>query len=289
MNEENVLLLNGEKVGKILEIEKDTCDATYMRRNRTELTLNSNMRSQCKGCTFCGTYNLEPEDRIDMSTEEMIEEFICGFLQKEKIFDMSSFVRVTICTGCFKDEMSLVKHILSIYKIFGKFGFSKKIRYIGSQIQSERAMSIIEKEIPNFSLSLTVECFNNRELRMRKEKAELTMEKIEDILSRSLAHGFATNYLYILGLDDFVTLREGIFKLSNMVNRMPIYQIMQNYSEEHERQRSLEAKDIEYYLKARKLIELTHRDGDFIPRSWENYRGLFYTTYQNKYLDCIRI
>ena len=85
----NLLYLGDQLVGEILEIEKDTCDTTYFRRNRTELTLNSNMRSQCSGCSFCGTYNLDPEDKVDMSTQEKIAQFVDEYLRRQQVKDLS--------------------------------------------------------------------------------------------------------------------------------------------------------------------------------------------------------
>ncbi|WP_270564210.1 hypothetical protein [Clostridium beijerinckii] len=289
IRENGFLYLNDIKVGQIFDIEQDTCDASYFRRNKTELTLNSNMRSQCKGCTFCGTYRLNPEDRVDMSDDDKIATFVEDYLEKNHVSDLSNLNRVTLCTGCFEDEMKLVEHINAIYRVFGKYGFNKRIHYIGSQLRSEEAMKAIEESIPYFSLSLTIECFSNRETRMRKEKASLNLNTIQDILFRSLKHNFSTKYLYIVGLDNLDTMRHGIEKLENSVNRIPLFQVMQNYVEEHENQRVSEAKSITYYLEARKMIETIFKDREFKPRSWENYRGLFYTSYQDEDLKCIRI
>lgn len=289
INDSNMLCINGEELGQIFDIEKDTCDATYFRRNKTELTLNSNMRSQCKGCTFCGTYNLDPDDRVDMSTDEKIAEFIEGYLKINNIKDLSNLVRVTICTGCFLNEMQLVDHIISVYRVFRQYGFTKRIRYIGSQIKSEEAMQKIEDAIPFFSLSLTVECFSKREVRMRKEKASLNMDDIQKILARSLSHNFSTNYLYIVGLDDLSVMQSGVELLLNHINRMPIFQVMQNYVERHENERAEAAKTLDYYFQARKFIEKQFANTTMKPRTWENYRSLFYTTYQDKPLECIKI
>lgn len=289
INDNNILCMNGEELGRIFDIEKDTCDATYFRRDKTELTLNSNMRSQCKGCTFCGTYNLDPDDRVDMSTDEKIAEFIQGYLKINNMKDLSNLVRVTICTGCFFNEMQLVEHIISVYRVFRQYGFTKRIRYIGSQIKSEEAMQKIEDMIPYFSLSLTVECFSKREVRMRKEKASLNMDNIQKILTRSLAHNFSTNYLYIVGLDDLSIMQSGVELLLNSINRIPIFQVMQNYVKKHENERAEAAKTLDYYLQARKFIEKTFANTTMKPRTWENYRSLFYTTYQNNPLECIKI
>ena len=176
-----------------------------------------------------------------------------------------------------------------MYRVFQQFGFNKRIRYIGSQIRSEKAMRILSEQIRSFSLSLTVECFTNRERRMRKEKASLSIEEIKEVLARALRYNFSTNYLYIVGLDELEDMKSGIQNLSNKVNRLPVFQIMQNYVSDHEKERVEAAKNIEYYLQARQIIEDCFKTNNYTPRIWENYRGLFYTQYQNKPLPVIRI
>lgn len=115
------------------------------------------------------------------------------------------------------------------------------------------------------------------------------MQGIKGILEKSKKHGFSTNYLYIVGLDELGVMKSGIAELFPYLNRMPIYQIMQNYVESHENQRVDDAKGFEYYLIARKIIEEQYKNTNFMPRSWENYRSLFYSTYQNQPYKCIRI
>ena len=286
---DNMLLLNEKVIGEIFEIEKDTCDTTYFRRNKTELTLNSNKRSHCYGCTFCGTYNLQAEDQVDLSSEDKIDNYIKEYLVKNSVKDLSDLVRVTLCTGCFGNEKNLVAHIISVYKVLREYGFNKRIRYIGSQIRSDEAMQTIAKNIPYFSLSLTVECFSNRKERMRKEKGALELSDIHVLLRRSLLYGFSTNYLYICGLDELNTLKDGVIMLSDCINRLPIFQVMQNYEERHEELRVEEAKGVEYYLEARKIVEEVFLNTNLKPRSWENYRSLFYNTYQNNPYNCMRI
>lgn len=286
---ERRLFFNGQLVGRIVDIEKDTCDTTYFRRNKTALTLNSNMRSMCRGCTFCGTYNLDPDDRIDMSDEKKVHDFLVRFLKENDVKDLEHLLRVTVCTGCFKDEKDLVEHLVMVNNVFKEFGFNKRIRYIGSQIRSDDAMDYLQKNLDYFSLSLTVECFSDREKRMRKEKASLDMNGIKGVLDKAKKHGFSTNYLYIVGLDELDIFKEGITELAPYINRMPIYQVMQNYVIEHEEQRVEAAKDLEYYIQARKIIEAQYAGTELKPRSWENYRSLFYSTYQDKPYECIRI
>ena len=60
--ENNTLLLEGVPVGQVSGIEKDTCLSTYFRNDKKVITFNSNSRSKCVGCKFCGTYSLTDEE-----------------------------------------------------------------------------------------------------------------------------------------------------------------------------------------------------------------------------------
>ena len=124
---------------------------------------------------------------------------------------------------------------------------------------------------------------------MRPEKAELGIYKIKELLERAKSYGFSTNYLYILGLESLKEMEKGMQFLKGSINRFPGIQILQNFVPEHEGYRIIEAKNIEYYLQARKIIEKLFGDENYRPRSWENYRGLFYTWYNGMPLSCVRI
>jgi radical SAM domain protein len=286
-NEE--LLFNGESIASIIDINEDTCDSTYFRRNKTELTVNSNMRSQCKGCKFCGTHKMDSADVIDLSTPDRFERYIETILEINNMQNFEDVVRITLCTGCFQNEKELVNHILMVNNSFKKYGFSKRIRYIGSQLRSDEAMSIIKDNVNSFSISVTAERFSNRMDIMRPEKAELGIYKIKELLERAKSYGFSTNYLYILGLESLKEMEKGMQFLKGSINRFPGIQILQNFVPEHEGYRIIEAKNIEYYLQARKIIEKLFGDENYRPRSWENYRGLFYTWYNGMPLSCVRI
>ena len=284
------ILFNGEKIGDVIDRERDTCDTTYFRRHRTELTLNSNARSQCKGCKFCGTYNQDPDDENQLDTEEKLSRHIEKTLTQYGMKDLSGVLRCTVCTGCFPEEEKLIDHLAMVRRTLAKYGFDKKIRYIGSQIRSQEGLERIKNEVAPFSLSLTTECFSNRETLMRNEKASLSREKSIELLDKARELGFAANILYILGLDELDVFEQGMREMAPHFNRFPVVQVMQNYVASQEQYRVKEAaEDVEYYLKARKILEDIFKDTGLRPRTWENYRSVFYTSYLGKRNETIKI
>lgn len=284
---DNAVYLGDNKIADIFDIEKDTCDSTYFRRDKTELTLNSNLRSQCKGCAFCATYKLAADD-VRLTSEARLREYIKCLLISNNIEDLSHLVRVTVCTGCFESESELVEHLVMVRGVLGEFGFTKRLRYIGAQLQSAPAFEKISRAGGPFSLSFTVECFSEREKILRKKKA-LGLRAICEILDLAHASGAATNILYILGFDSLSVLRENFMELKSHMDRYPIVQIFQNFTKDQELARIKEAKSLDYYLSARNILEGVFADFQAKPRSWENYRGLWYTTYRDKDHRCIRI
>lgn len=46
--------------------------------------------------------------------------------------------------------------------------------------------------------------------------------------------------------------------------------------------------NIEYYIKARKILEEMFKDTPLRPKPWENYRSLWYLTFDNEVLYDIR-
>lgn len=275
------LYLDGKIVGEVSNIERDTCTSTYFRNNKKAITLNSNSRSKCIGCKFCGTYSLSEDDAVDFLTEYKVREYFEDLLIINGISDMNAIENITVCTGCFKNEDALVKHLLDLRRGVDSLGFNGSINYIGSQLRDYDKIRMIRDEIGNFGIYLTIEKFLEREKFMKKEKASLTLEKAKELLSYSSSIGVTSTFLYILGLEDLETVKNYMYYFKESVNKFPIIQVFQDYTPEQEKYRCKDAKNIEYYLKARQMIDEIFSDTELSPKLWECFRSLYHAKDSN--------
>lgn len=269
------LFLDDVKIGTIFGIEKDTCNSTYFRNEKKDITFNSNSRSQCRGCKFCGTYSLET-DSINFSNKENIIMYFKKLLSDNNISDMGKIDSVTICTGCFKNEDKLVEHLLLINDAFKSLKFNGSINYIGSQLRDYNKIKMLKQKIPKFGIYLSLEKFLDREKFMRPEKSSLTIEEAHELLSYCKSLNISTTFLYILGLEDLETLKKYFEYLKDSINKFPIVQVFQDYTSEQEEYRCNDAKNIEYYLMARKIIDDIFKNEPYNPKLWECFRSLYY-------------
>lgn len=275
--ENNVLLLEEIPVGKVSGVEKDTCLSTYFRNNKKVITFNSNSRSKCVGCKFCGTYSLTDEDVLEFNTEDNIRDYFTKLLVENNIESMRNIENVTICTGCFESEDKLIEHLLLVNKTFKNMKFSGSLNYIGSQLRDYDKIKILSKEIDDFGLYLTIEKFLDREKFMRPEKASLTIDKAKELLEYCSSLGITTTFLYILGLENLETIEYYFNYLKDSINKFPIIQVFQNYTSNQEMYRCDEAKEIEFYIKSRQIIDdIFKNDEEMKPKTWECFRSLYF-------------
>lgn len=273
---DNKLYLSNQVIGEVTNIEKDTCTSTYFRNNKKVITLNSNSRSKCVGCKFCGTYSLSEDDAVDFGTTEKIQQYFEYLLKVNNINNMTNIENITVCTGCFKTEDALVEHLLNLKSGTANLGFTGSINYIGSQLRDYDKVKLLKDSIGDFGIYLTIEKFLEREKFMKKEKASLTLEKAKDLLQYSSSIGVTSTFLYILGLEDLETVEQYMNYFKDSINKFPIVQVFQDYTEEQEQYRCDEAKDIEYYLRARQIMDKTFQDTELSPKLWECFRSLYH-------------
>ena len=270
------IYLENELIGKVSNIERDTCTSTYFRNDKRVITFNSNSRSKCVGCKFCGTYSLTDEDSIDFSTKDKIKKYFEDLLQTNNIKSMNDIENVTICTGCFESEDALVNHLLLVNKSFKEMSFNGSINYIGSQLRDYNKIRELSKEIGDFGIYLTIEKFLDREKFMRPEKASLSLEEMKYLLEYCSSIGVTNTFLYILGLENLDTIDYYFNYFKDSINKFPIVQVFQNYTAMQEQYRCAEASDVEYYLKAKEIINDIFKEKYFNPKLWECFRSLYF-------------
>lgn len=273
------VIFNNEVIAAASPMVKDTCTDSYWRGGKKHLTLNSNSRSNCRGCAFCGTYSLEDDDKA-LTTHGALRRK-AEILQVESGKLLSELESVAIVTGCFPSEEKLVNHLMMIRETFAEFGFSGESRYIGSQLRSQEALERVISTGP-FALYLTVEIFERREQLMKRTKASLNLEGGKDLLSRAKQLGAETTFLYIVGLDSHKTMEAQFPTYAPLLTRLPHIQTFQVYVPEQIKLRRPEAGNIEYFLRTRKIVEEAFPN--LLPIAANNFRSLWYTTYRNKEL-----
>lgn len=267
--------LGDEEVGKATEIEKDTCTDSYW-RNRSHLTLNSNSRSVCRGCSFCGTYSLERADK-PLTEEENLEQRASELLQEVGSF--SDVDTLGVVTGCFPTEDATVDHIRLIRKVFSQVGFRGEIQYVGSQIRTEASLARLIEDGP-FALYLTLEVFSRREVLMKKQKLSLDLFELRRLLKAAKNMGGESSFLYIAGLDQMSVILDELPQFASVVTRFPQLQTYQLYAPDQIALRDPEAGSLDYYLRLRQLAEEVFPN--LRPVTFHNYRGLWYSQYRSE-------
>ena len=269
--------LGSNLIGEATPITPDTCSETYYRKGGRVITLNSNSRSSCRGCQFCGTFSLIPDDFSDLLQEENLRRKAQTLLDDGTMTDYRQIESIGVVTGCFRDEQECLNHLLMVNRVFGELGFSGEVRYLGSQITKRESLETLSSA-GTFAIYLTVECFDRRELIMKKKKSRVTLEWGREILGLAKELGMDTSMLYVLGLDSLESTAREFPKYRTVLTRHPLINVYQLYQPWQMRLRHSSAQTLDYYLQAREILEAAFSEGSW-PFGYDNYRSLWYTQY----------
>jgi len=289
VNENDQLTLGSHVLGDVSDLEIDTCDCSYFRKNKTILNLNSNRRGNCSGCAYCvHNYPIYDDrvlkDRQRLSGKSSIREFLKNeIIAKNKFVNLAHLDQIAIVTGIFSGEKAVVKHISDVREVASEFEFQGSIFFLGSELRSKSALAEVKKYGP-FSLCYAVDCFTDRNFRLTKKKRNYSISQIIQTLSWACESGFETTFAYIVGLDPLKDIFEWVNKLQHDINRFPI---VNTYQIQHPDQKKIitpEANKLDYFLKARKVFESIFLPTLLRPRNWENYRSLWTHWFGNEFL-----
>lgn len=276
-----------EKMGKTHQVELDTCDVSYQRGPRL-LNLNSRSRSNCAGCTACAHNYKDLYDQtvirdLDrLVTRQQIENF---FDQKEQAgLDVAALRQIAVVTGLFGSERAVVTHMDLIRQVVSPRGFKGELMYFGCEVNSLDGLKRLA-DSGDFALVYAVDNFTKRSEILNRKKGELTLEDAKRTLTLAGRLGMQTTFAYIAGIDNLASLQQGFSFLADSITRFPVVNVYQIQTPSQMRVIDEEAKGLEYYVRARKIVEQVFAGTSLQPRRWENYRPLWYDFYAGQSLS----
>ncbi len=285
--DEGEIRFHGEPVAEVTGLEDDDAVLGYFRNEQKVLTLNSNARSQCTGCVFCPN-TLEAASDPRLAALDDLSAYFAALVEDFALDDMSGIETVTICTGCFHYERLALEHLAAVRAAMAAHNCTGSIHFLSSVLRSEEGLDAAARIGP-FHLTLTVECFGRRDVVLKQSKARLTPELMVDVLRAAKEREILTDYTYIVGLDEPDLALRWLPSLAEHTTTFPRFQVFQPHTDLMDMFVADGAGDIDYYLRMRREIERLFVDTPLRPQSWENYRPLWYFTFADEPLTCVRI
>lgn len=284
---DNQLMFDGVTIGKVIDPSEDFCDSNYPRRKGTVLNMNPNARTSCRGCKFCYTAYQVPRDRKKIICEADIRNFLNDWLLRHRLPDLSHLIQVAVVTGCYNTEEDALAFLLTLRKVLNDYSFYGEIFYLGSQITSEESLKRLQRIQP-FGLCLSLECFERRDDLLRDKKRAVSLQKAYEIMSIAKLCGFRVNFSYVLGLEPLEVVERYFAEMKACITSFPIVNTIQLHKYHSRKLLDAGAHELQYFMRARKIIEHIFIDTAFRPRVWENYRSLWFLTFGDEVLEGIR-
>ncbi|WP_218157383.1 hypothetical protein [Saccharopolyspora shandongensis] len=275
------LTLGGTLVGEVARIDADEAVGGYFRDTGRAVTLNPNARSRCVGCAFCPN-TLEAAADPRLSEERDLGELFAALREQHPRHDLTELREVTVSTGCFERESAAVRHLQALRTVLTEHAVEARIGFLTSVLGSRSAFERLAADVTPFVLRLTAECFTRRDLLLKASKAALAVSDMPGVLRRASDAGHGTSFTYIVGLDGIDALIAGVGALAPYVTEFPNFQVYQAHNSIMAGLRNPGAQDLEYYLRARVVIEEIIGPSGLRPVAWECYRPLWYFTFADE-------
>jgi len=286
--EDHYLLLRGVPVAELVACENDDVVLTYLRANGRSLTLNTNSRSSCTGCIFCPNIIEDAADDC-LSGVAQFEELLGWTAAEHGWLDLSQLEVITVCSGCFNTADAAISHLTDLRVAAGRLRFNGRLHLLSSVVRSRSDLRILATDAAPFHLTLTLECFTRRNLLLKSSKASLTIDEACRILNDCADLGVVGDFTYVAGLDPLEIAVSGLRRLAEHVSTFPRIQVLQAHNNYMRQYRDPGARRLSYYLDLRRAIEDAFAMRGFRPRTWENYRPLWYTQFAGGHVEGPRI
>jgi hypothetical protein len=270
-----------QRVADLVGLENDDVVLTYLRAGGRSLTLNTHSRSTCTGCLFCPNVVEEAADAIIDGVSELCR-LLSWVIADNDWQDLRHVEVITVCSGCFHSAEAAVTHMSELRRAADEHEFRGRLHLLSSVVRERRDLERLAEEAGPFHLTLTIECFARRNLLLKSTKASLTLDDACRILDDCASLGMLGDFTYVAGLDPFADAVAGLRRLADHVGTFPRIQVYQAHNDFMRRARSPEAKSVDYHLRLRNAVEDAYAARGLTPRSWENYRPLWYSFFDGR-------
>jgi hypothetical protein len=277
---DGALALQDFPIGRAIGETEDTCDSHYLRRGGTVLNLNSHSRTTCRGCRFCYTEYQASAETQRFETESDLRGFFASWMFGQGLPDLSHLVQVAVVTGCYESSEELCRFLRLLRRALTEYRFDGEIFYLGSQVTTPEQLRSLE-EIKPFTICFSLETFERREL-LRKDKASVTPEDVRASMDFARALGYNVTFSYIVGMESPAVMEAHFPVFKEHVNKFPVINILQIHKGQDEALADQAAHRLDYYLESRLLIEHVFAETEMRPLVWEDYRSLWFLTFNGE-------
>jgi len=279
----NQLFLGTTKIGETFGATEDQCSSHYVRRNATAININTNLRTNCRGCKFCYTAYQVSNGEYRLNSVEDFNNFFDGFMIKYSLTDLAGIRQLSVVTGCYLMTDELIAALINLRTSATGYGFKGKIFYLGSQLSTPDALERL-RDIGSFGLTFSVEVFERRDI-LRRNKRSIGLAQIKETLETAKELGFSASIAYVLGLETLDVVEKYLAEFKGSISKFPTINTLQVHRQQMDAGLVAEGADkLDYYLEARKRIEGIFQDTDMRPLVWENYRGLWFLKFADEEL-----
>lgn len=272
------LRLEGEQVAAVAALENDDVVLSYVRGGGKALTLNSYARSTCTGCLFCPNVIEDAADAKVTGVRPLLD--LLRWVEADNGWaDLTHLEVITVCSGCFHHPEAAISHLSDLRRAAAHRGFTGRLHLLSSVVRERDHLAQLAGAAGPFHLTLTIECFTRRSLLLKDSKASLTLEESCRILDDCADLGMIGDFTYVAGLDPLRDALAGLLLLAGHASTFPRIQVYQAHNDYMRQARSGEAATLDYHLRLRNEVEGAYAERGLAPRSWENYRPLWYSSF----------
>ena len=283
---DNILLLQDTVIGQMIGPTEDICDSHYPRRKGTSLNINPNSRTSCHGCAFCYTAYQVPCDRKRLKTETDLKDFFEDWMVQYDLTNLTHLIQVSVVTGCYESSEELSGFLRTLKRVLTEYQFTGKIFYLGSQITSrEQLLSLVE--IQPFGVCLSLETFERRDL-LRDKKRAVSLQDACESMDLAQELGYEVGFSYVVGMESLRVMEYHFRCLKDHINKFPTINTLQLHKYHQMTLMDPAAHRLEYYLDSRQILEQLFAHTGMRPLVWEDYRSLWFLTFNKEPLHGIR-